>query len=104
MKNHAMKAINLFIPENMLEIIDFKLREMQIKFPGIRLTRSDMLRNFISIGMNQDPSECSLCQKHNQPNQETIKTLTECNKKIGLSKSYVSVKKMFEDLNKEDSE
>ena len=100
MKSHAMKAINLFIPENMLEIIDIKVKEMQHKFPGIRLTRSDVLRNFISIGMQQNQDECPLCQKYNQPNQETIKALTECDKKIGLSKAYKSVKEMFKDLEK----
>ncbi len=50
------------------------------------LTIGELIKRFVNKEIEENPEECKLCLRYNQPNKETIKVFEETDKGIGLSK------------------
>ena len=50
------------------------------------VTIGELIKFFVGKEIEENPDECKLCLRYNEPNAETIKALEETDKKTGLSK------------------
>ena len=57
------------------------------------LTIGELIKRFVNKEIEENPEECKLCLRYNQPNKETIKALNE---KRG--KTFNSAKELMKDL------